>query len=867
MLPLENRMQIFFLSSTHWDREWYLPFQAMRFQLIETMDEIIDVLEQQPDFRLFCMDGQTIVLEDYAAGVPEENVRRLKALIANGRVLVGPWYVMPDERLLSGESLIHNFLRGRKVAAQWGADPWKFGYLCDIFGHIAQMPQILQGFGISASYLGRGLGEETWRGPFRWQAPDGSEVIGYLDCYANFTLHVTRRYGTPDYGYVLETEIRSLAEDSRAPVLVLADAFDHAPINPHTNCILEDIRRLLPDADVRHESLEALAEAVEPYRESLPVVRGPLVQTTRDKKEKPRLVTNSLSSYYPLKYRNDHCEFLLEKLVSPLYTAACQRGMKERPELYAMCWKYLLQNQPHDSICGCSVDQVHIDMGYRYDQVESIADELLQRACSCLWEDSSNPEPCLAVFNPLTYDWQGPVRLQIPFPQDYETQAAEPAGYSPRNSFRLWDADGEEIPYQLHGIRRGVTKRLSGQQHATVDLYDLSMGLRLPPMSETRVCIRPDNKPVRFAAGSMCFGPDWCDNGRIRLRVAPEGTLMLTDHATGRVYEGLNRYVCSGEDGNGWFHDAPVGDTLRMAGAALCVERTAAGPVQVTFRIVQELKLPVYRQSPQETALRITTDVTVWAGERYVQVDATVENNAADFRAQVLFPTQMPFERYYTGQSFACVERLKGQQTKTLCWDEPDPLEKDMQGILFGRSEEGGFAFINPEGLHEGGVTADGMVAVTLLRSFSRAYLVDQPETAKLKGTHQFRWAILPLTGDERYDRLLKLREQLAVKPPFAVRSGEACWGKPFIRVDGDNLMTSILKMPEDGTAGTLILRIWNASDQTAEGTITTDFALAGASRTAMDETGGSPLETGDRSLAVAVKPWEIITLRLYRKE
>ncbi|MHC4715238.1 MAG: glycoside hydrolase family 38 N-terminal domain-containing protein, partial [Planctomycetota bacterium] len=137
------------LSHTHWDREWYQTFQAYRRRLVEQTDAMMDVLEERAGFRYFHLDGQTSVLSDYLEIRPE-NRERLGRLIKSGRVLIGPWFTMPDEVLLSGESLVRNLLLGHAECAEWGTAPMPVGYVTDVFGHVSQTPQIFAGFGFDA---------------------------------------------------------------------------------------------------------------------------------------------------------------------------------------------------------------------------------------------------------------------------------------------------------------------------------------------------------------------------------------------------------------------------------------------------------------------------------------------------------------------------------------------------------------------------------------------------------------------------------------------------------------------------------------------------------------------------------------------
>jgi mannosylglycerate hydrolase len=146
------------VSHTHWDREWYLSFEQFRAMLVRMVDELLDLLARDPEYKCFTLDGQTIVLEDYLEIKPEraEEIRRL---VAEGRLLIGPWYILPDEFLVSGEATIRNLLFGRRLAQQFGGG-MKVGYIPDSFGHVAMMPAILNGFDIDNAVLYRGFGGE-----------------------------------------------------------------------------------------------------------------------------------------------------------------------------------------------------------------------------------------------------------------------------------------------------------------------------------------------------------------------------------------------------------------------------------------------------------------------------------------------------------------------------------------------------------------------------------------------------------------------------------------------------------------------------------------------------------------------------------
>src|SRR5438067_6106696 len=172
---MTEQLNIILVPHTHWDREWYQTFQQFRIRLVHAVDTLLDILDHDPKFTHFMLDGQTIVLDDYLEVRPEQE-ERLKQYARAGRISVGPWYLQPDEFLISGEALIRNLQIGLQRAAEFG-EPMRVGYVPDCFGHIAQLPQILQGFGIDNAVFWRGVGSEAHNSEFYWTAPDGTSVL------------------------------------------------------------------------------------------------------------------------------------------------------------------------------------------------------------------------------------------------------------------------------------------------------------------------------------------------------------------------------------------------------------------------------------------------------------------------------------------------------------------------------------------------------------------------------------------------------------------------------------------------------------------------------------------------------------------
>ena len=262
---------VLLVSHTHWDREWYRTFEAFRARLVDTVDRVLDQLDDDPEWR-FLLDGQTIVLEDYLVVRPSRR-DRLVAAVSSGRLAVGPWYVQPDSLLPSGESHVRNLLEGRRVAESFGRGS-KVAYAPDSFGHPAQFPQVFAGFGLSPFVYWRGNGDEIDRlGPvYRWEAPDGSGVLTYTLLRGYFS--AAGLQSDPDAAAEgLEGVVRSIEPVERAP-LVLMNGVDHAYPQPHTGAVAAALAGRT-GREVRRGLLDDLLGAVDP--QDRPTFRGELL--------------------------------------------------------------------------------------------------------------------------------------------------------------------------------------------------------------------------------------------------------------------------------------------------------------------------------------------------------------------------------------------------------------------------------------------------------------------------------------------------------------------------------------------------------------------------------------------------------------
>jgi hypothetical protein len=257
-----------FIRSTHWDREWYEPFQGYRMRLVSMLDEVLETMRKDAAFK-FVMDGQAILVHDYLEVRPEkaETIRRYAA---EGRFKAGPWYVAPDEWLVCGESLLRNLQMGIETANELGGASSRAGFVCDQFGHIGQLPQIFDQFGIAGAFIWRGTTERDHHGHFLWQSPDGTVLPTYRfgpSGYCTLAYRV-RDVFAPEQPLDVQEAVGRLVEYTRfeaarstlSPIL-LFDGGDHLEIEPRMSEIIAGANERLAA-----EGIQIIASDLDSYQ-------------------------------------------------------------------------------------------------------------------------------------------------------------------------------------------------------------------------------------------------------------------------------------------------------------------------------------------------------------------------------------------------------------------------------------------------------------------------------------------------------------------------------------------------------------------------------------------------------------------------
>jgi alpha-mannosidase len=882
------------VSHSHWDREWYFPFDRFRAMLVDMVEDLIELFDKDPAFTSYTLDGQMAAVMDYLETRPDR-AETIHTLVQNRKLFIGPWYILNDEFLSSGESHIRNLSLGFRLGKTLGG-VMAAGYIPDQFGHIAQMPQILKGFGIEAALIYRGFGGEAGqeKSEYWWSGPDGTRVLmhhlpkdGYSAGY----------FGTKDNDVIIQKFDRLKKElDARATTsqrLFFNGGDHHWPDSAVTNAIA--VLRKHYDADIRHSNFPDFLAAVRSEigtGSTLPTLHG---ETRFGYRHAFAVLGGVFSSRMYLKQLNAECETLLERILEPLNVIAVQSGMRSKTPQIEQAWKYVLQNQDHDAICGTSVDDVHREMVVRYGKAKQIGEHVKAECFAGILpydEREHKDERFVFVFNPSPWERSGLVETEVEFYlQDIvvglnpEVRVADKV--PPVQGFKLFDPSGKEVPYQVVGREEafGVTYSKQDYPHQTlVDRFSVVIDAHaIPALGWRGLRISKTNDMPRFSAG-VTTGYRSIENEFLRLEVNAGGVVTMTDKLSSLVYENINFFEDSGDVGDEYNYSYPEKDGW-FSSSQFVPRVTVAetGPLRASLKIEHRMAAPkeaaqdAKSRSVEMAEILVETVFSLSPSVRRVDIKTTVHNVCKDHRFRALFSTGIDTVESYADTPFAVVHRTHQTYDTTQFPFEHPALVAPMQRFVTIADASKGLTLI-VKGLPEYELKLDkrGELALTLLRcvgKLSGRDLITRPggaagwwnETpdAQCLGTHTFEYSVVPHTTlDENvWASILEQVEEFTVPMTSVKRKNEQhVFESEFLDVEPKSLLLTGLKRSDDNSG--IIVRLNNPIDHEIRGVIHFAAQVKTAYRAMMNEDILNPVEIrGEHEVPITVKAFEVITL------
>ncbi|UVI28863.1 glycoside hydrolase family 38 N-terminal domain-containing protein [Paenibacillus spongiae] len=846
-----------FISHTHWDREWYLPLERFRYRLVNLIDRLLALLDRDPEFRYFHLDGQTIVLEDYYALRPS-NRERLEAYIKQGRILIGPWYQQNDLFLTSGESTVRNLLTGIADSRLLGGE-MKVGYLPDHFGLIGQMPQIFREVGLDNCVFGRGYDIGKHRLPFfRWQAPDGSAVDGMLLYYW---------YNSAQRLPSGEEELRSVFAGMRereeavnpSPHHAMMNGVDHLEAQYDLTEVLFKLREQSEgEIDIVHSRLTDYVQGVQAYMRDQP--EGVLETVTGELREcfEYSILAGTLSSRIYLKQANAHSHDLVEKWIEPLSVFCRMAELDDyESETIDYFWKLYMENHPHDSICGCSQDIVHDHMMDRYARLEELAEEIIDRKMKAVAKQVSADrfelgDQKAVVFNTSQLRSSAVIRMPVYFLE--EDQVAD---------FALMDDAGQMIPYRIISERPSriqVISPINLPGVLRVKRVDIEWQPDAPALGYAAYQVRPNKKGALVREMPEQTTPyPVLENDRLKVELQPDGSFHVHDKSTGVIYSNQGRLQDAGDAGDLYVFKNAEGDTPSVWQGPVSFTGLTRNELyeECKYEFVWELPESLDHTKRRRSAVmkpsRFRVILRLDRGASELKMTVELDNQVKDHRLRLLFAGAGPASEVLAGGQFDAVARA---------WNEGSEFQRDAHSQPFWKwvaslYEEGGIA-VYAKGLYEYEMTDQGRtIGITILRGVETINMreevgleEDRQPKGQCLGASTVELSIRPFSNEsktrlyqeaerfhqgvktklhpidqERWTRgrawvqdtahkgLFKEEDPNANKPALPLR-------RSFLEVDGE-VMLSALKWSVDGNNA--VLRIYNVENKASVVSIAAD--------------------------------------------
>lgn len=808
----QERKTIHVVSNSHWDREWGYPFEETRLLLLKFMDELLSLLDTDPDFTSFTMDSQALCVEDYLELRPEKRAT-IEKHVKSGRLLIGPWYSLPEEYVCNGESLVRNLVTGHRSAEALGGVT-KSGYTPFSYGQTSQIPQIYRGFGIDDIIFYRGI--NTPKCEYILEGPDGSRLLGSrFGCMSRFSYYIyiyrVLRYGSDDvyqrydwdrgaapfrmidserlrdHYYILDDAkkqwndapireqlvklVRDESEHFTTSQIVCMQGFDTSNPDPEESRIMKLCQELLPEHDIRFSTLKEYMTAMAKEVKDPVVLRGEF----RDPGATgswTHLFGDIISARPRLKQNNHKAEVNLQRRAEPWSAIASMLEGEYYKTAMARCWKLLLKNHPHDTITGAGVDRMEEDSIYRFNQINLISEGVARRGLQHVQIQVNNSDlppqdSVITVFNPCPFPRRAVISCLVDMPQNM--------GYT---AFGVQTPEGKALRVQREEqYPMGVLVR---------NLQDISSELRaervhchleteeIPAFgySTYHVTRRPG---FEYLPGSLVPETNVLENEYLRVVFNADGTLDMTHKETGRVYSGLHYLEDGGETGHSWVHMAPERDEIITSHGAPCyITLEESGPLYARMRVDYHMQIPVsvedepyvdFRQgdlnntgrTKERREMIITSRFTLRAGARRLDVITGFENTCKHHRLRVVFPTRLNCDRTDAEIAYDVIGRDIHIKESSPYYGHPNP-QYPMQRFVDMTDGEAGFAIINNSGLreYEAMDQTDRPLAITLLRAFTyrnspvfgRWETYPDMELAQCIGKFEWRYALYPHAGD-----------------------------------------------------------------------------------------------------------------------
>lgn len=834
-------MKVIAYIHTHWDREWYQPFQEFRLRLIETVDKVIDDLNSGK-LEHFYFDGQIIALKDYLEIFPERR-SELGRLISENKLFIGPWYALADEFLVSGESLIRNLLVGINQAKDYGCNQYT-GYLPDAFGHIAKMPQIFSSFNLHNSIVWRGVGEQ--KTAFNWSSDDGSTIVATHLIEGYFQDILSQNTSIRDKAQQLVAMLDKIKPYVVNDCILLPIGADHLATPMDLNSQISQLNELIDHYNIVSTNLFEYLEQV-PV-EGLNTLVGQLRDNSRN-----FILPGTFSTRMYLKRENARATWALSKLAEPMQTLCESFGWSySRRNQLKYAWELLLKNHPHDSICGCSVDSVHDEMMTRYGEVNQIVNGIIGRCFRDIAQNVRSGD--VIAYNSSNYPYTGLIKVKTskPLPDGVDGQCVDQV-----NEFE------QDLLFDIH--------RVPVQEDITTHFEYLIWVEDLAPNSITIIdeSYKLDKKPVGVQVDKRSI-----KNSKLQVYIEDDGSLSIKDLVRNRSFNRLHLIEDRADIGD-TYNFVPIESDKPLRAKLKNTQIIQEGCLQSALRLTYKLDIPVCTDEVKQLRSgslinhELTVDISLQAESSRLEFNMEWENCSKDHILQLRFKLPEPVTSTVSEDNLGLIKQSFNPDyslSKSMPAEHGKELKVNttaMQRFVWAQ----GLGILT-EGLSEYGVDGDELY-ITLLRSVgilskgamaTRGLAAGPPMAtpgAQCIGSQSARYAIcLCDNPQDLFQQADEFMGSVITGVGTALQSGI---GSSYLfNIDNENIYTYAVKSPYNPKGSGVIVRLLNLSPMSQTVKVNTGIFSKMTEANSLEECISSPISFDGN---IEFSPYEMKTL------
>ena len=728
------KRKIHVIPHSHWDREWYFTTSRSKVYLMKDLGDVLNTLENDPEFKYFMVDAQGSLLDDYIKWRPQDK-ERISKLVNDGRLVIGPWYTQTDQLVISGESIVRNMYYGMKRCESFGKY-MNVGYVPDSFGQSGNMPQIYRQFGIEDTLFWRGVSDDMVKHTdYNWRGDDGSVV---------FTTQIP-------FGYYIGGNIPEEPEEneefwqkeclekaggrSATRHIYFPNGFDQAPVRTNLPQLVKERNEKDPENEYVISCIEDYIKDVKSENPELEEVQGELVIAKH-----MRMHKSIFSSRSDLKVMNTQIQNYVTNVMEPLLTISYNLGNEYPHEAVAEIWKLLFENAAHDSIGSCISDTANEDVYVRYKQARDIAVNLVELHSRLIATNVKNDaDMTFTAINTLPQKRKDTVIVKT---------------YVPGGKFAIIDEKGNDVDYTIiksrdltdYVLSQTIMLDPSRKFYVPDQVLEVTMAIKandVPALGYVQYSIDTQKDSHKETADKKVL-----ENKYYTIEVEENGSLTIVDKANNVTYKNQGILVENGDDGDSFNYSPPRKDMEVFSNESKCTVKISGSDIydqaEIHFDMVVPADLDERAEGKVSVTMLVDMTVALRKDSKVIDFNVKVDNKGLSHRLCVLFDSQIVSAFNYADQQFGLIKRpnyyekemklyMESMNNKTekkagiqelanwandqSTWQEPPISIEPTQSYVSLTDGKTGIAVI-PQGVREYEVLDDSKIRLTLFRTY-----------------------------------------------------------------------------------------------------------------------------------------------------